>query len=288
MKWIEKCMRSIDASNMPLDVYVVDNGSTDGTIDYIHNLVDQRKVVQFIQSDKNLGFGAANNLGINYANKNGYDYVYLLNQDAWLFENTVSALIELHQQNPEYGILSPFQLEGNEQHLDARFRCNVCNFASNPLILDDFYFGRLKGVYEVPGVMAAHWLIPINCIKLVGGFSPTFPHYGEDDNYANRVIYHGLKVGICPNIKAVHDRENRKDSREKSIYLNYIMALRVLSDINKIPKHGRLRTFRYLLNCSVNLRSFVPLQYFCRVMREYATIVSNREQTMSTGAFLEK
>jgi GT2 family glycosyltransferase len=281
-------MNSIERSDMPLDVFVVDNGSNDGSIDYINNLERQNKVIKFIKSKKNLGFGAANNLGINYAYQNGYDYVYLLNQDAWIFDNTISALIELHQQNPGYGILSPFQLERNEKHIDERFRCGVCSYSSNPFVLDDFYFGRKNSIYEVPDVMAAHWLISIDCVKKVGGFSPTFPHYGEDNNYANRAIYHGFKVGICPNVKAVHDRENRKDSREKTFYLNYIVALRMLSNINKILKHGRLTTLRYLLNCSINSRSFVPLKYFVRVMKEYPSIVSNRDASLSIGAFLDK
>src|SRR5690606_5865627 len=58
-------------------------------------------------------------------------------------------------------------------------------------------------------VCAAAWLIPRNTLKVVGGFSPTFFHYGEDDNYCQRVLYFNLKIGICPDARIFHDREDR-------------------------------------------------------------------------------
>jgi GT2 family glycosyltransferase len=286
MKWLDHCVKSIVQSDMPLDIFVVDNGSTDGTIDFLQDLADNGIVCEFMKNSANLGFGAANNLGLNYAVNKGYDYVYLLNQDAWVFENTVSALMDLHRKNPEYGILSPFQLEGNESHIDANFRRIVCDYHSNAHILDDVYFGRKQEIYAVPWVMAAHWLIPIDCIKKVGGFSPTFYHYGEDDNYTNRVTYHGLKIGICPKVTAVHDRENREYTKANHLYYDYVMSLRKLSDINGYPAHGRLHTFLYLLSRCYTQKSFVPLRYFLKLMREYPSIVSNRNKSLSFGAFL--
>ena len=70
------------------------------------------------------------------------------------------------------------------------------------------FFNRLKDVYETKYVNAAAWLIPRNVLTKVGGFDPLFFHYGEDDNYLNRVIYHGFKVGICPHSRIVHDCDN--------------------------------------------------------------------------------
>ena len=68
------------------DLYVFDNDSTDGSADFVAAHFPQAKLVR---SAENLGFSKPNNLGFDYALKHGYDYVYLLNQDAWLEEGAL-------------------------------------------------------------------------------------------------------------------------------------------------------------------------------------------------------
>ena len=97
---------------------VVDNGSTDGTQEYIQKNFPE---VDFIQSPENLGFGKANNLGIEKAYKEGADFFYLMNQDAWIFEDSIQKMIDVYENYPnkgEIGIISPMHLDGSEQKLD--------------------------------------------------------------------------------------------------------------------------------------------------------------------------
>ena len=199
MRW----MSSLKASSIPVDVFVVDNGSTDGTQQYIQEHFPE---VMFHQSNENLGFGKANNIGMKYGLDHSYDYVYLLNQDAWVMKDTFERLITFSLRYPEYGILSPFQMNADLVHIDKNFVRNVCAWKSNPDIMNDMYNEQVKEVYEVRGVMAAHWLITKRCLQQVGGFSPSFPHYGEDDNYYMRAQFWGLKVGIIPSLRVAHDR----------------------------------------------------------------------------------
>lgn len=228
MRWIKRCLESLMSSTLIRGVYVIDNGSTDGTQDYIK---ENYSWVKFKQNKKNEGFGRANNIGLEYALENQYDYVYLLNQDAWMLPDNMEQLVEVQKQNPCYGILSPFQLQANMQKLDHNFGVGVCSMTSNNHLFEDFFFNRIKAVYEVPYVMAAHWLISRECLEKVGGFSPTFPHYGEDNNYAERVVYHGLKIGIVPKAVAVHDRAERKNSLGKDMYIGCLIdMLRALSN----------------------------------------------------------
>ena len=65
-------------------------------------------------------------------------------------------------------------------------------------------------VYDLPFVNAAGWLISKECLMTVGGFDPMFFHYGEDDNYCQRVLFHEFKIGVLPNALMVHDREDRE------------------------------------------------------------------------------
>ena len=88
-EWIERCIRSALESVVPTDVMVVDNGSGDGTPDLIKERFPD---VILHENRENLGFAAANNIGFRHAIAHGYRFVYLLNQDAWVFPETFQVI----------------------------------------------------------------------------------------------------------------------------------------------------------------------------------------------------
>lgn len=285
IQWVERCFGGIFNSSIIPDVYVIDNGSTDGTQQYINCKFPQ---IMFHQSDQNLGFGRANNLGLQFALDNDYEYVYLLNQDAWVMPDTFERIIEVSKNYPEFGILSPFQMEANMEHLDLNFKKNVCAWKSSPDLLDDLYLGKRKDVIPVLNVMAAHWLITRDCLEKVGGFSPTFRHYGEDDNYIDRVFYWGFKVGIVPSLKVVHDRENRVLSLPKLMYLNYVGDLRILSN-PIMHKRKWLKVSYRLFTESLKKGRISPIRYWFTMVKNSAAIIKNRVETITKqSAFLKK
>ena len=81
MRWYDRCFGSLRNSDMPVETIVIDNASTDETVSYIKEHFHE---VCLIESKENLGFAKANNIGIKRALDNGADYVFLLNQDAWV------------------------------------------------------------------------------------------------------------------------------------------------------------------------------------------------------------
>lgn len=205
MKWAEKCFSSLRQSSYPVQCVVIDNGSTDGTQDYIKNNFPE---VDFSQSTKNLGFGKANNIGIEKAYKNGADFFYLMNQDAWIFEDTIENLLQAYDgysEKNKVGIVSPMHLDGSEKSLDLHFENYVAQDSKNNRILSDFFLHRHNAVYEIKFVNAAHWFIPKSTIEKVGGFNPYFFYGAEDYDYINRVCYFDLKVIIATKSKVVHD-----------------------------------------------------------------------------------
>ena len=206
-QWYDRCIGSLRRSEIPVQVVVVDNASSDDTIEYIHANYPE---VHLIQSDLNLGFGQGNNKGIRYALENGVDYVFLLNQDAWIEPDTISKLIAVHKEYPQYGILSPMHLNADKTGIEKGLINYVADLKiTDPGWINDMYFGCLKDVYNTNYVNAAAWLLPRKTLETVGGFDPIFYHYGEDDNYMQRVLFHGLKIGICPNVIVVHDTERK-------------------------------------------------------------------------------
>lgn len=274
MKWATQCFDSLLKSRHEVDVYVIDNGSTDGTPEYIQK---QYPKYNFFQTDKNLGFGAANNVGFRFAISNNYDYVYLLNQDAWIFEDTIEKLIGASKNNTDYGIISPMQYSGDEKKLDKGFQ---------KIYSKAYHKNTCSSLVDVPFIMAAHWFIPINVLKKVGGFSPSFFHYGEDLNYIDRVKYHGYKIGIVNTAKSVHDRFDRPETAEKLFYLKDVLNLARLNN-PKNPFIINIFTASFYA-CAYSLKSFCirPIKGMVNYFHEIREIRENYNTSKEKYAFL--
>lgn len=229
MKWAERCFTSLRHSHLPVKCIVIDNGSTDGTQEYIKTTFPE---VDFIQSAENSGFGRANNVGIEKAYKEGADFVYLMNQDAWVFPDSVEQLIEVYNIYPnkdQIGILSPMHMDGSEKRFDLHFENYIAQDAKNNRLVSDIFFGNVKPFYEIKFVNAAHWFIPRNIIEKVGGFNPYFFHGAEDYDYINRVTYFGFKIIVCPKSKVVHDAKVQSFEKEQQKTPAKILARQRLS-----------------------------------------------------------
>jgi len=74
-----------------------------------------------METGENLGFGRANNIGIDYAQEHAFDYVFLLNQDARIEPDMLRRLVTAAEANREYGILSPVHLNGRGDATDFGF-----------------------------------------------------------------------------------------------------------------------------------------------------------------------
>ena len=206
-EWYDKCFQSLLSSSVPLEIIVIDNKSSDDSVTYITNKFPQ---IKLIQNNENLGFAKANNIGFNIALNNGNDYFFLLNQDAWVEHNTIETLILTAEENKEFGILTPIHLTADKTSFDRGFRNAFNERSDTAYAYENLYLNKQPVLYETREVAAAAWLITKKCLETVGGFDTIlFKHYGEDNNYAQRVHYHNMKMGIVPSVTICHDRAFR-------------------------------------------------------------------------------
>lgn len=235
--WYDKCFASLRKSTIPVQTVVVDNSPGNEDVDYIQTNYPE---IHIIKSNDNLGFGKANNLGLRYALDNECDYVFLLNQDAWLIQNDVlEQLLRISERHPECAILSPLHLTADKLQLSIQYE-NTKHMYSQQ-ILNDLFCGRMKELYITDYVNAAAWFIPRYTLEIVGGFNPLFHLYGEDDDYLNRVHYHKLKVAICPSLKIIHDHV--PFSNERTITTNRTFAKNLLVELLDINKPDKTKMY---------------------------------------------
>jgi hypothetical protein len=114
--YIDPVADSIAALNYPddaLEFIIVDNNSTDGSQKYIReNIVtragDDLPEVMFFPKDDNPGFAGGNNLAIEHALLEGFDYVYLLNMDAKLHPDAIKEVVDMAESSEDIGSVQSF------------------------------------------------------------------------------------------------------------------------------------------------------------------------------------
>lgn len=100
------CLRSLEAVTTPnVRVMVVDNASTDGTVDAIRARYGDR--IDILENPANLGFAAGNNAGIRRAMDDGARFVLLLNNDTTVAPNFIDELLPPMRESDTIGIATP-------------------------------------------------------------------------------------------------------------------------------------------------------------------------------------
>lgn len=192
--WLDKCLQSLLSSSYPTDIMVIDNASKDRTVPL---LKAKYPSVILLESPTNLGFGKANNMGMEYALRHGYDYVFLVNQDAWIDKDCIKHLITCPAA--DYALLSPVHYDGTEKALDKGFQEYIKQ-----------HYPLKEKTTKVNFVNAAFWFIATATLRKVGLFSPIFYHYGEDKDFTNRLRFHNIDILVVNDALAYHDRQNRE------------------------------------------------------------------------------
>lgn len=164
------------------------------------------------------------------------------------------------------------------------FHAWCCNERQCKNILADALLGHTKSIYETGFVMAAHWLITSKCLKSVGGFSPSFEHGGEDNNYAERVRFQGYKVGIVPSSLAIHDSETL--NQDESIKGNYINLVQQISCPQGVNWKQIIRTMLTTVHFVFIYKSLTPLKNIARFFKHKSEYDRNRVLSQQGAAFL--
>lgn len=258
MTWIDKCLKSLVDSSISVLPIVIDNNSQDETVTYITNCYPN---VILLPQSENRGFGQANNLGFEYSIKHGADYVLLLNQDAWISPDMIEVLLRFADDKT---ILSPKHLNGLGTALDKNFQTFILRNLSDQIV-STFFTNPQEKAYSVDFVNAACWLLSIKLVLKVGGFNPLFSHYGEDNQYVQRVFSIGGQVKVIPSVSVWHDREQfgNKNIFDSGYYYRRFLLIHANSQSNCFTYLSvHIRTIiRWILDLFVNKKQARNIQF---------------------------
>jgi GT2 family glycosyltransferase len=207
--YVRECVKTLLAhtKRTSLDIVVVDNASFDSCG---RMLADEYPAVSFVQSDRNLGFGGANNLAAQRAKAST---LLFLNPDTEVHDGAIDRLFAHLQRLPSAGVMGCRLLntDGSLQTSCVQAIPTVWNQAIDADILRRLFprasvwgtqaFLKNGSVpVEVEAVSGACMLMRREVFEAVGGFSPVFFMYGEDLDLCDRIRRAGFPnfyVGDC-------------------------------------------------------------------------------------------
>jgi GT2 family glycosyltransferase len=206
---LERCLEAVAGGEH--EVVVVDNASSDGS----PALVRERfPSVRLVELEENVGFGAANNVGMEAASG---DWFLLLNSDAWPVDDAIEKLVAFGVAHPGAGIVGPrlCNPDGSLQR-SVRGYPTLWRIATEYLFLRrlaprsdalNAFYGRgfdHASVREVEVLKGAVLLVRREASEAVGGFDPAYFMYGEEMDLCYRVRAAGWSVVFDPEAEFVH------------------------------------------------------------------------------------
>ncbi len=205
-EYLINCLDSLRKikNEFDFDVYVVDNNSTDGSIE---KAKEKFPDFNFISNKENLGFGKAHNLVLKKADT---PYILTLNPDSEVPSKTLPFIFDFMEKNPDAGISSP-KVEKSDGFLD------IASHRGFPTPLASFLYFFLKNdrlyhltdrdmskTHEVDAVVGAFMFIRKSVLEKVGYFDEDYFLYGEDLDLCFRAKKAGFKVMYLPEVKIMH------------------------------------------------------------------------------------
>jgi GT2 family glycosyltransferase len=206
----EICIRSLlpllQNSFLKIDIRVIDNGSNPQQVVDLQRVSIKYPCVDFFFNPVNIGFTGGQNLNIQYALDENFDYVWLLNNDTVVYPNTLDKLISAMESDSICGASSPVILRmGNPAMVDfcgaihdwkAIDTVSPQSFADAP----DFLNLNKDKVWAVGTAL----LLRCAAVRQVGLLNQYFFAYYEDDDFGARLIANGWRTRIVLSAQIEH------------------------------------------------------------------------------------
>lgn len=229
-------------------VYVVDNHSTDGSVESIKSKFPN---VELIVNDANLGFSGGNNVGIKKALEKNADFVMLLNSDTVVTPNFIDELIKFINSHKDAGIVGPvlkfkkgfeifYDLGGQLNFLIGRTTHRQVSLLSQEL------------PREVSYLSGACLLIKKEVFDKIGLLNPDYFFGFEDVEFALEAKRHGFKIYIIPNSLIEH-KISGSIGATSTLKIYYLLRNNLMFVSRQIPFPNTVFSYLYLLILSVKI-----------------------------------
>jgi len=271
---LRECVARALASNAPVELILVDNGSRDGMAQALARAYERDGRVRILYNHANLGFGPAVNVGARHA---GGDALLVLNPDCMLEPETLSRMLDVQRMHPDAGVIGAVVC-------DAEGAPDPASRRRDPLLqrsLNEMTgratrdASRYEGV-DVPGpipdavietenVSGALMLLPRMAFERLGGFDEGYFLHCEDLDLCRRARDAGYKVLLAGNVHVRHVKGG--SSAHRPVFVSYHKHRGMWRWFRKFDPDARRPLTRVLVACGIaaHFLATVPLLALRRV-----------------------
>jgi GT2 family glycosyltransferase/glycosyltransferase involved in cell wall biosynthesis len=201
LKYTKELIESIQKNTAEnYELIIVDNASSDDTIEYLKELEKNHNNFKIIFNKKNLGFPAGINQGINQASG---DYLLIVNNDVVVTKNWLKRMIQVAESNPQIGMVGPISnyVSGVQLDKGAKYK-SISEMNSYAKKISKTNKGQ---ILEFPRVAFLCTLIKKEVTEKLGGLDEIFtPGNFEDDDYCLRAQLSGFKTVVAKDVFIHH------------------------------------------------------------------------------------
>lgn len=214
------CLDSIakNRDNLKIEVFVSDNGSTDGTIEEVK---EKFKRVKLIENRENLGFAAANNRARDLCQGK---YVLILNSDTEIRKRVFKETLNYLEENAQVGALTcKIELPTGELDKDSRrsfptpwvaltHLLYLDRLFPNSRVFSKYWYGYISPdkIHEIDVTEGAFSLVRRNVMDAVDWFDEDYFLDGEDIDLCWKIKNRGWKIVYYPKVSIVHIKKATK------------------------------------------------------------------------------
>lgn len=217
---LKKCLASILKLNYTnYEIIVVDNNSTDGSIEFMEKNYPQIIIKKL---EKNYGFAYPNNIGVELSQG---QFLFFLNNDTIITENTISELIDVFQNNNEIGICQSLLLHPSGE-IDSSgdfLHISGLPYSSKKLV------NHNRKIFSARG---AALMIRSKLFTQLGGFNKFFFAAFEDVDLCWRSWIYGSQVFLVPKSIVYHKGSETIKKIEKNIQVHSFKNFLLLNFFN--------------------------------------------------------
>ena len=194
---LEKCLDALSVQTTPPDaVYIIDNDSTDDTAEKIQPRLTDR--VKYFRMSANLGSAGGFRRGMELAFNDGYDWLWITDNDSAPSRNSLEQLMNVALANPEVMALAPKKLLESDGSL---LKCDtIWDRATNTARTPTDREYRECPLIEVDWVSNTGLLVSRNAVLTVGHLRADLFAFGEDVEYCLRIRSHSRILLVTDSI----------------------------------------------------------------------------------------
>ncbi len=251
------CFESI-AKNVKKGVYeiiVSDNGSTDNSVSFIKESYPEIKI---IENEKNLGFAAAINKGIN---RSKGKYIVLMNTDTELTPTALDKISKYMDENLAVGICGGELIgpDGKPQNSAAAFpgiATELFNKSLLKLLFPKKYPGKVSEMndpIDVDSVIGALMVVRKSAIDKIGPIDDSYFFYMEETDWCLRMKRGGYRVSILPDVRIIHHQGKTAKRYPRRSKIEYFISSMIYMKKNHSP------VYAFTFSVGLFLKVFISL-----------------------------